>query len=398
MTKKINWLIFSSHDRGTEFGVGTFIRELSLGLSEYPQINVIVVELGLTEDLLFNIEKKGSITFFKFPSFDSNKQNKVYDTRTNQTRVAKVITRLIKFHLPQADTNIVHLNYIFQYFIGTELKNQINGRILFTQHLFVIPQSELKENIFDIEAAIYNLADHIITVTNHGKAHLIAKKVDSSKIKVIYNGINPQRFNIEDEDVCAKYDIVHKKRLVFYSGRLDEIKGLKYLFAAFQQVILEIPNCQLVLAGNGDWYAMINDTKYISSHVNFLGVLPFSDVVAFYRCSSIGVIPSLEEHCSYVALEMLFCGLPVVASKVGGLQEIFTHGENSLLADMKPCSDNSFKMAPDVSQLADYIKDLLINNHKREQFSANGKKKALKEYTGGRMVDNYINLINTYLS
>ena len=113
-------------------------------------------------------------------------------------------------------------------------------------------------------------------------------------------------------------------------------KGLSYLFMAMGQLIKKIPNCRLVMAGNGNFESLINLTKNISGHVSFLGFIPFEDVVSLCHEADIGVIPSLQEQCSYVALEMMHCGLPVVASDIGGLKEIFVHKQDAMLINIIP--------------------------------------------------------------
>jgi len=102
------------------------------------------------------------------------------------------------------------------------------------------------------------------------------------------------------------------------------------------------------------------------------------------------VIPSLEENCSYVALEMLFCGLPVVASKLGGLKEIFIHKENAFLADMVPDQTNMYKIAPDVEQLSGFMIELLRNKPLRQKFSQSAVLRANATFTRDRMVDQYL--------
>ena len=101
---------------------------------------------------------------------------------------------------------------------------------------------------------------------------------------------------------------------------------------------------------------------------------------------------SLEEHCSYVALEMLHSGLPVVASRIGGLKEIFVHGENAFLTDTIPDASNVFGLAPDVGQMAEYIITLLKNKTLREMFSRNAVQRANSIFTTEHMVKNYIGI------
>ena len=386
--KTINWIILRSKDRGTDYGVGTFIKQLSDGLSQQMGIEVFVIEIGTDSLSEFTIEKKSGVTYFKFPQFNHLKNS---NTITNLTRFAKSLVRVVIPLLPKARKTVVHLNFVYQCFIGEEFKKTIDCYLIFTQHLF-IQQSSGVQSLLDTESLTYSLVDRIITVTKHGKEHLINKLVDESKIIPIYNGIDPRLFGKKDTEINIrrKYGLGTDERIVLYSGRIDHIKGLKYLSRAFSLLLNKLPDCRLVIAGNGDYEELIRESKAFSSNINYLGFIPFADLVTLYKEASIGVIPSLEEHCSYVALEMLFSGLPVVATCLGGLKEIFIHNENAFLVDTIPDQTNAFGIAPDIDQLADYMYNLLTNDQLRKKFSQNTIIRANEEFTMNTMADKYV--------
>lgn len=250
------------------------------------------------------------------------------------------------------------MNYLFQYFPATALKEVLNGKIIFTQHVFTM-EPPLGNNYFDIEHQTYQKADVIATVTRHGKKHLTDKGVSPDKIKVIYNGIDPAHFRKQHNEIKVKYGLSTTEKIILYSGRLDPIKGLDYLSSAMSGLIKKMPGCRLVIAGNGNFEHLIQSTRDFSANISYLGFIPFEELVALYQEADLGIIPSLEEHCSYVALEMLHSGLPVVASNIGGLKEIFRHGENALLADTNEDKTNIYGVAPDVNQLESHMYTLL---------------------------------------
>ncbi|MDP3442621.1 MAG: glycosyltransferase family 4 protein, partial [Ignavibacteria bacterium] len=351
-----NWIIIKSKDRGIEYGVGTFIKQLSETLVLQNNIDVFIIEVGIDTINEFTLERKSGIYFFRFPN---SKYIKETDTKSNHTRFAKSIVRVVSHFLPKNRVNIVHLNFVFQYFIGTAFKETFDCRLIFTQHLF-IPESNLDTNTFNPESQIYSLVDRIITVTNHGMDHLIKKGIDKEKITPIYNGIDPTLFGNKSSEtyIRQKYGIGLNEKIVLYSGRIDPIKGLKYLTRSFSRLLKELPNCRLVIAGNGNFEELIRHANAFSSNINYLGFIPFEDLISLYQTASIGVIPSLEEHCSYVALEMLYSGLPAVASNLGGLKEIFIHKENAFLVDTEPDSTNIYGIAPNIDQFAGFMYNL----------------------------------------
>ncbi len=388
--KTINWIILRSKDRGTDYGVGTFIKQLSEGLSHQMNIEVFVLEIGNDSLREFVIEKKADVTYFKFPASNYLKD---VDTITRNSKFAKSIVRVVMSFLPEKRKNVVHLNFVFQYFIGNEFKKAIDCTVIFTQHLFIL-ESDITAGSFDLENQTYSLSDYIIAVTNHGKNHLINQGINKEKITTIYNGIDEKLFlKSNGPNVRRKYGIGENDRLVLYSGRIDAIKGLKYLTQSFFLLLKRIPDCRLVIAGNGNFEELIRDSNVFSSNINFLGFIPFEDIIALYRTASIGVIPSLEEHCSYVALEMIHAGLPAVASNLGGLKEIFVHDENAFLAETIVDKTNRYGIAPKVEELENYMYNLLSDESLRTKFSINAKDRAISIFSAETMIENYLQII-----
>lgn len=388
--KKIHWIIISSGSRGGQYGVGSFIKQLVDGLSNNANILLYVIDFGDKALDNVDIRKDKNVLFLRFPF--EEKVN-VLDSSKNQIKIGRSIARILDQYILHDGEVIVHMNFLFQFFIARELKSFFNGKLIFTQHLFAIDEV-IGGNSFDVEVETYKIVDRIVTVTAHGKEHLISKGVPVNMIEIIYNGISPHVFtNDSSGSIKKKYGVSEDEPLILFSGRIDTIKGLKFLALAFEKVLETKSNCRLIIAGNGDYDSLISYTSKFSSNVNFLGFIPFEDLCMLYKISDIGVIPSLEEHCSYVALEMLHSGLPVVATCLGGLKEIFVHGENALLADTVPDAGNMFGLAPNVGQLAEYIITLLNNASLREKFSRNAEQRANSIFSTELMVEKYYGIV-----
>ncbi|MDD4363883.1 MAG: glycosyltransferase, partial [Atribacterota bacterium] len=356
--QKINWIILASKDRGINYGVGTFIKQLSKALKKHENINVFIIETGITCSKLFSIRIQEGITVLEIP-VPENKTG--IDSRKNQEKLSRNISFAVSQYLPGGCRNIIHMNYLFQYFIAMGLKTLLNAKIIFTQHIIAaeelrtllngkviftnrdIPSDDkLGGNYFDTEIHTYQIVDVIVAVTKSGKQHLIDKGADPTRIKVIYNGTDPSYFKYKKNGTREKYGIGKKEKLILYTGRLENEKGLSYLCAAMAELIKKIPGCRLVMAGNGNFESIISLTNKFSGHISFLGFIPFEDVISLCHEADIEVIPSLQEQCSYAAIEMLHCGLPVVTSDIGGLKEIFVHNENALLTNMIPDTNNGY--------------------------------------------------------
>jgi len=89
----------------------------------------------------------------------------------------------------------------------------------------------------------------------------------------------------------------------------------------------------------------------------------------------------------------MHCGLPVVASDIGGLREIFVHKEDALFTNMIPDTNNGHGKVPDVEQLERNMFHLLTDDELREKFSQNAVKRANKMFTAGIMAENYLQAV-----
>nr|WP_319512075.1 glycosyltransferase family 4 protein [uncultured Draconibacterium sp.] len=387
--QKINWIILKSKDRGTCYGVGTFIKQLSIGLTKKDNINVYILEIGTVTTKFFGIYKRNGITILEIP-LPYEKKNT--DTKNNQEKLAKNLSRIVSQYIPERSLNIIHMNYTFQYFIAISLKNILNGKLIFTQHLFL--NNKISEtNNFDIESQTYKDTDHIIAISEQSKIDLLKNDINSKKVEIIYNGSGP--FTVNNKvDIREKYDIPNKDKIIVFSGRIDPIKGLSYLCKAMENLIRIVPNCYLVIAGDGKDSTLDMLSDNFPNKVKHLGYIPFEDVISLYTTANVGVIPSIEEPFGYVALEMMHCGLPIVASNIGGLKEILIHNENALLVDMIPDKTNFFGIAPHIIKLEHFIFQLINDKPLRIKLSRNAKIRAESMFSSSIMAENYIKLTN----
>jgi glycosyltransferase involved in cell wall biosynthesis len=110
--------------------------------------------------------------------------------------------------------------------------------------------------------------------------------------------------------------------------------GPEILIEAFARARLEIPDLSLTMAGEGE---MTSELKQLVSQlgvadaVKFVGFIPNDRIYSFLQEHHIMVMPSLEEAFGVAVLEASACGRPVIASRVGGVPEVLSHGETGVL-------------------------------------------------------------------
>jgi glycosyltransferase involved in cell wall biosynthesis len=164
---------------------------------------------------------------------------------------------------------------------------------------------------------------------------------------------------------------------VGFAGQWTPRKGIEELLESWQSVKSAFPGCELHLAGGPSVWKNVSDVagaEKVAEHVRQMerrgliccvGALPRSAMPRFWNSLDVAVVPSLYEPFGLVALEALACGVPVIASAVGGLKEIITDGQSGLLVP-----------AGDAAALACALCTLLTDESLRARLSAGARLRA----------------------
>lgn len=216
--------------------------------------------------------------------------------------------------------------------------------------------NDLQRTINNAEKWLINESDRLIVNSSYMKNELISLfSVDDSKISVISNGVDLEKFDNIDTDTDFRLNYAaENEKIVFFVGRLVNEKGVHVLLNAIPKILSNYNDVKFVIAGKGPCLNnLIEQSRRlnISDKVYFTGFVSEEVLLKLYRCTDIAVFPSIYEPFGIVALEGMVAGIPVVVSDIGGLKEIINHREDG----MKFYSGNS-------NSLADCIIELLKND------------------------------------
>ena len=171
----------------------------------------------------------------------------------------------------------------------------------------------------------------VIALTRTMAATLEAAGFESDRIAVIPNGVDPERFTPVDGSgkAAARADLGLPPRgpLVAFLARLVQEKGADVLLEAWPAVLDRIPGAHLVVAGRGEEEDRLRreaETRGVTRSVHWIP--DFENSCDVYRAADVVVVPSRAESFGLVALEAMASGVPVVASRVGGVgcKDIFS--------------------------------------------------------------------------
>lgn len=176
----------------------------------------------------------------------------------------------------------------------------------------------------------------VVTVAHHAKMSLVQAGVPEKKIRVIHNGVETAHDTSEDLRHRAayreKWGVLPDEFLIGSIGRLDPVKGFRYLIDAFARLEPRLQRLRMVIVGDGPQRLALEKlalTCHGREAINFTGPMPGAS--AALPAFDLFALPSLSECHSMALLEAMRAGLPIVATNVGGNPESITHEVEGLL-------------------------------------------------------------------
>lgn len=223
----------------------------------------------------------------------------------------------------------------------------------------------------------------LIAVSALVKEKYIQAGFDGERIEVIHNGIDSRFLAMPKAASNAHVDNASNSYQLLFVGRVRAEKGIMILLKALDLLMHEegwINNKQkslcLRIFGDGD-AVYISELQHflrerqLTSVVTFHGIVSQDELIEQYDRADILLVPSLwQEPFGLVVLEAMARGLPVIASKTGGLVEIVTHEVNGLLVE--PGNERELVLA---------IRELLLDVEKRTRLGQAGRATVEEHFT-----------------
>ncbi len=222
-----------------------------------------------------------------------------------------------------------------------------------------------------ISQLVLRNAGAVVALTGDMKREM--QKVCNRDITVIPNGIDLDGFQgITRQEARGEMQIEEDKKVIIFVGRLSPVKGVKYLIQALDILRHKETSIKLLIVGDGEQRDELVDQVAkldIERYITFIGEVSNEQVPKYMATSDIFVLPSLSEGFPNVCLEAMASGLPVIATKVGGLVEIIRDGQNGFLVNPET-----------PREIAEKISLLLEDDELRERISSNNME-MVKDYS-----------------
>ena len=391
------------------YGIGTYIEEYVYCLNKLDcKINRVELGTGETKSD-FYVKEDGNIRTIYFP----------YNQKWNIDNYNKGVCRLIRLYLEDSDNLIFH----FQYPESDSLLDGIKkyfplSKSIFTIHYFNWSEV-LKGNVALFEKIIRNREnedtrkEYGYTIDSFEKEKTFFKKMDrivclsddtmkmtqnlyeiKQNVRLVPNGLRKNFRKLSENQklkLRKKYYIDPVERVLLYVGRIEYTKGIEQVIECFNDVVKEYSNCRLVVIGNGNIIGAIGKCKKAYSKITYTGRLDEKSLCQWYQISDIGLFPSFHEQCSFVGIEMMMHGLPIIASDGYGVKNMFQEGVNTKVAKI----ENWEKKSKFRENLKKSILYVLNSDLLKSELQKASKKEYKSKYSIERMQKGYLELLNS---
>lgn len=325
--------------------------------------------------------------------------NSNYNCPSSLNSVFGCIQRGLDFNTDGNDADVVHCHTWYTHMAGIMTKLNYGIPLVVTAHSLEPLRPWKREQLgggYDfslwVEKTAIEMADAVICVSEGTKADIMKYfNVDENRLKIIYNGIDPDEYYKKDAtDALERFGIDKEKPYVLFVGRITRQKGIIHLVEAIKHMH---PGYQVVLcAGAPDTPEIAAEMKTAVEAVkkqrdDIFWIDEMVDkptVIKLYSGAAVFCCPSVYEPFGIINLEAMACETPVVGSAVGGIPEVVVHDETGYLVPLAQSHESPFSpLHPEsfAKDIAHQINRLMENPQRREAFGKAGRKRAIEHFS-----------------
>jgi glycosyltransferase involved in cell wall biosynthesis len=283
--------------------------------------------------------------------------------------------------------NVVHAYLPLTNFMGSVAGRIANAPLIITSKRALGTHQDRNRGWRIFDMASFRLS-HWVTVNSKAVgADTIQRDMgNTSKIKLIYNGLEFDQFKPQNSDKRAIREALQldpDKKIMITVANLIPYKGHRELLEAVAVVTRNHPDSLFLLVGEdrGIRENLEDLSRELGIMKNIIFMGQRNDIPSLLAASDIAVLPSHEEGFSNVILESMAAGLPVVATRVGGNPEAVIDGETGWLVTPKHPPELALK-----------IMDLLDEAEKAKIWGESGRRLVKEKFSAEKMVAAYMEL------
>jgi glycosyltransferase involved in cell wall biosynthesis len=225
-----------------------------------------------------------------------------------------------------------------------------------------------------LEEKMAQKAKLIVAVSKYSMGRILTSyDVEKSKIRVVPNGVDPEKFKPADREIARRQFGLGNEPCVLFVGSLIPRKGLPFLVEAAKKIVKQKPQTKFLIVGEGPLKSQLQVSiaaQNLSGNFKFIGNLKDKQLSDVYNCADVFALPSIQEGQGIVLLEAEASAVPVVVFDVGGVGEAVRNGETGYLVKLG-----------DTVEFADAIIRLLSDRALHDKMGAYGRRFVRENYT-----------------
>lgn len=285
--------------------------------------------------------------------------------------------------------DVIHAHYAIPHAVSSILTKQIlpdkNIKLVTTLHGTDITLIGLEPAFAPIVKFSIENSDRVTAVSKFLKEKTHQNFNIEKDISVVPNFIDT---NIYKRIQCAdlkKRFAEQGEHILVHISNFRPVKRVPDTVRILHKVLSEGIKAKLILIGDGpersETEKLVRELG-LTENVKFLGKQ--SAFIELLSCADVFLLPSQSESFGLSALEAMSCGVPVVASSIGGIPEVVLHGETGYVAELG-----------DTDRMARYVIELLTNKKKWLIFSNNSRKRAEENFNIDKIIPMYEDIYNS---
>ncbi len=316
------------------------------------------------ENVFFHEVEVSSYPLFKYPPY----------TESLAAKMADVACRW--------KLDLLHVHYAIPHapaaFLAKQIAQDCRIKVITTLHGTDVTLVGSERSFFEITKFSVNESDGVTAVSEAIKKETISVFGLDKEIEVIYNFVNTEVFKPETSRCQRSCFAQDDQKIIMHLSNFRPVKRIADVVKVFQLIHAQIKS-KLVLIGDGPDLALAEhlareyridaDILFLGSQDSVESILPTADLF---------LLPSQTESFGLAALEAMSCGVPVIASRTGGLPEVVSHGQDGYLYDIG-----------DTASMGKAAVELLQDDDKLRQMKAAARATAVNRFASDILVTQY---------